>query len=123
MTAPGLTCSARDADALDILQALGDDARRAMWRLDRWVEATGTRHADALHALAESGEAVPAETLWPLLDGTQLIGGRIAGALDGDPAWVVIESIRGDAWDVRSADGGVLARIAARYPGAAPLPA
>lgn len=73
MTAPGLTFSARDADALDILQALGDDARRAMWRLDRWVEATGTRHADALHA--------------------------------------------------RSADRGVLARIAARYPGAAPLPA
>lgn len=122
MTPPGLTFSALGVDALDVLRALGDDARRATWRLDPWVEATGSGAAARVHALAESGDDIGAEALWPLLDDTQLIGGRITGALGGDPAWVVIGSIRGDAWDVRSADPRVLARVAARYPGAAPLP-
>ncbi|MDA0182260.1 hypothetical protein OJ997_18280 [Solirubrobacter phytolaccae] len=119
---PGLTISAREVDAIDLLDALGDDARRATWTLDRWVEATGCEHAKRLHELSEREATVPADELWPLLDGTQLIGGRIVGDLGDGAPWVMIESIRGDAWDVRSSDREVLARIVARYPGATPLP-
>jgi hypothetical protein len=111
------------ADLIDILRLLGSRGMNAEWEISG-VECAGGAAADELHRRGEARDRVPGGTLLKLAaEVTQVIDGVFAGYRSGEThPWVVIRAVDSSAYDVKSDDEAVLARIRQRFPNAAELP-
>jgi len=87
--------------------------------------STGSRGSAELTLLAGTTERVTTSRLVELVaDGVQLVDGDVSCfAGEADEPFLVLASVRGDAWDVRSDDKGLLAAVRTSFPGSADLPA
>lgn len=126
----GLTFSAwRTPDEfvplIDLLLAVGP------WTLGpvSWVVGdsefgTGWRGSDELARLALSSTPVPTRVLVDLVsDGVQLVDGDVSCVKNSAEApFLVLASVRGDSWDVRSTEQGVLDTVDRCFEGATAIP-
>lgn len=103
-------------DLVDILRALGQDARTAVWSVDV-IECVGDG-ADELYGASASGRRLPGEQLLVLASRTdQVVDGTFtAFRQDGDSKpWLVVRAVDSDAYDVSSRDDAALARLRAAF--------
>lgn len=85
---------------------------------------TGRRGSARLTQLAQSGERLSTLGLVDLVsDGVQLVDGEATCFLDATgEAFLVLASIRGDSWDLLSAEPGVFDAVRRHFPDGLSLP-
>lgn len=99
----------------ELLELAGGDVRRSEWRLSG-LECLGAG-ADALHAAADSGEAIAGARLIELArDVYQVIDGDFYGRLPGaEREWIVIRAVDSSLYELETERPDLLAAIRRRF--------
>lgn len=94
------------------------------WLVGDCEFSSGTRGSVELARLANARRRLTnPERVAILPDGVQLVDGDVSCfAGQRESPFLVLASVRGDAWDVRSSDGSLLDAVRASFPGSADLP-
>lgn len=110
---------------IDVLLVLGRWIVRGVgWRFSEAEFAPGWRGSDELNTMSHQVTLTPTETLIDLIsDGVQLVDGRLEAFYDqfADP-FLVVQSVRGDEWDVYAADQDILDVITEAFEGVSEIP-
>jgi len=126
-TLPGVTFSAwgkgGSIAAIEILLAVGPWIAAGEW-LVRSAEFGHGRGSAELNAMSNQVNMVSTLTLVELLsDGVQMTEGRLEAYRAGDGGrYLVVESIRGDEWDIRASDPDLLESVRRTFEGVVDLP-